>query len=270
MGNTTHTLTCYGETDFIIKSGSVEGATHALVINLSGPSNLPAYMLAAFRDDMEGVGHIVSKHTLTQPHRVLCEGPPTWPILRHGDTLFFVVNSPPVISNNPANHRNEWLFNYPPARDIVLFLMEHELTHCATLSTWALNNLFTEGTDEDTDSCAYVPVGDWSDDDAPESLQDLWAWVTPALFESLTDGEGGIFIMPCEQMEPKEKRSVVPALFPEMSDLLRSHGFSIPEKTEDVAKGLYEDAVDEAMQRVAEIMGSQRVKENQGVGGMFA
>lgn len=251
----------------------MEGAKRALLVNLSGPSNLPAYLLAAFRSDMENVGHVVSKHTLTQPHRVLCDGPPTWPIVRYGDTLFIIVNSPPVISNNPSNQRNEWLFNYPPARDVALFLMEHDIEKCATLTTWALNNLFNEDVGEDTDTSIYVPVSKWSSDAAPASMQDLWAWVTPALFESLTDGEGGIFIMPCEQAADGKsvKPVMLPAHFPEVADLMREHGFDLPDDAEEVAKGLYEDAVDEAMQRIGEIMGSQRVKEtNAGVGGMFA
>ena len=271
MGGKPHTLTCYGETDFIVSDEGVEGATHALIVNLSGPSNLPAYLLAAFRDDMENVGQVVSKHTLTQPHRVLCEGRPTWPVLRYGDTLFIIVNSPSVISNNPANQRNEWLFNYPPARDIALFLMENEVKHCATLTTWALNNLFTEEDTEDTETCIYSPSVDWSGDDAPASLQDLWAWVTPSLFESLTEGSGGAFIMPCERADggtvtPK----IQPALFPEIADMMRAKGFEIPEGAEDEAKSLYDDAVEEAMERIADLMGAKRVKESSGVGGMFA
>lgn len=275
MAQRAYTHHLISETDFFIKEDLMDGATHALIVNVSGASNLPSYLLASFRDSMKTVGHMSSKHSLTQPHRVLCESPPTWPILRYENTLFIIVNGPAVITNKAAAQRNEWLFNYPPARDIALFLMEHmEKGKCATLSTWALNSLFTEGAEEDTDSCAYVPVSDWSTDDAPASLQDLWSWVPPALYESLTDGEGGIFIMPAESTSSSstEARPVLtPALFPEITDLLRSKGFDIPEEAEAEAKVLYEDAVEEAMERIREIMGAMPVKEkNEGVGGMFA
>ncbi len=94
MAERAYTHHLISETDFFIKEDLMDGVTHALIVNVSGASNLPSYLLAAFRDDMKTVGHMSSKHSLTQPHRVLCEAPPTWPILRYGNTLFIIVNGP--------------------------------------------------------------------------------------------------------------------------------------------------------------------------------
>ncbi len=81
---------------------------------------------------------------------------------------------------------------------------------------------------------------DWSSDDAPASLQDLWSWVPPALYESLTDGEGGIFIMPAESTSSSSteaKPVLTPALFPEITDLLRTKGFGHSRRRRERGQG---------------------------------
>ena len=201
-----------GETDFYL-SPLIHTATHMLIINANSPSNLPALLgVELARAHLEHrVGYISSKHILTKPHRLLSESNPMWPIFQYKTTLIVMVNSPPVISNNSNAQRNEWLFNYPPARDIAMRFKN--LERIGTLSTYALNRLFIDPIALPK-KCVVIRGEDLGKetDETLETLQSIWSWLTPQIAH-LLGVKASIYLMPPEtsKNDGRNKATVEPA-----------------------------------------------------------
>ena len=263
-------FTTIGETDFYT-NGYTDSATHVLIINENDASNIPSFLITVLDEQMDKVGYVTSKHALTQPHRVLDDECPMWPILRHGNTLFVVINSPPTVSSQLGAQRNEWLFNYPPARDIAMFFKDYE--HLGVLTTFALNRLFNDKRAQDLgDSCVRIDANDLGTEDVPHTLQPIWAWLSPQIHALLSEeGESSIFIMPSEETNnEKGGIEVKPALFDEMVKLLREHGFDLPEGVAKEAQDTYIGMSSEAMMRIQELMSQVEFDDgNKSVGGMY-
>lgn len=256
------------ETDFYFQDGSLEGVTHVLLINNESASTLPSLLVSHAVLDTEPVGYITSKHAFVKPHRILDEVHTMWPVFRVGTTAFVCVNSIPVISNTHSAQRNEWLFSYPPCRDIA----DHFswVDNFAVLTTFALNRLFSEKSDANEQKSIRVDVRDLGTESAPDSLQAIWGWLPAHLYSMMCDGKASIFIMPAESVEgDKKKPTMKPARFKEMCALLREHGFSIHENAGSDAQESYIGITSEALERVQELMGSQPRREESHNGGMF-
>lgn len=253
------------ETDFYMSRESLDGITHLLLINGEGASTLPAILVASAVQGTEPIGYITSKHAFVQPHRILDEVHTMWPVFRVGTTAFVCVNSAPVISHAHGAQRNEWLFNYPPCRDIADHFSWVE--HFAVLTTFALNRLFDKPYPDFKST--RVDVEDLGTDVAPESLQSIWGWLPAHLYGMMSDGAASIFIMPSESVKATEALSMCPADFKGMCELLRLNGFTIPEETEKSAQDSYIGITSEALERVQELMGSLPTKEENHNGGMF-
>lgn len=253
------------ETDFYLNRESLDGITHLLLVNGEGASTLPSILVASAIQGNEPIGYITSKHAFVQPHRILDEVHTMWPVFRVGTTAFVCVNSSTVISHTHGAQRNEWLFNYPPCRDIADNFSWIE--HFGILTTFALNRLFDKPY-PDFESMR-VDVEDLGTEVAPESLQGIWGWLPAHLYGMMSDGTASIFIMPSESVKPSKSLSMSPADFKGMCELLRENGFSIPENTEESAQDSYIGITSEALERVKELMGSQIVKDESHNGGMF-
>ena len=261
-------FTTLGETDFYT-NGFTDSATHVLIINENNASNIPSFLITVFEEAMDKVGYITSKHALTTPHRVLNDECPMWPIFRNENTLFVFVNSPPTVSSQLGAQRNEWLFNYPPARDIAQYFKNSE--HLAVLTTFALNRLFNDEKQQDLGSaCVKVDAHDLGTDDAPHSLQPIWSWLPPHIHSMVSEGESSIFIMPSEETTGKGNRiKIKPALFAEMTKLLRENGFDIPEGIAEDAQDTYIGMSSQAMMRIKELVNQVEFDDNGPSGGMY-
>lgn len=264
-------LKTVGETDFYL-SEKIDGATHMLIINANAPSNLPALLaieLAQITQDKQNkVGYITSKHALTKPHRMLDERNPMWDIHRYKNTLIAIINSPPVISNAMGAHRNEWLFNYPPARDICV-AFQH-LEKIGTLTTFALNRLFTEPTPMPK-SCVAYKASMLGQGGFVETLQDIWSWL-PVQINHMTGGDSTIYIMPSEEAKPDAGRastSVEPAQFKEICSLLRKDGYNIPRDAAKRAQESYIGLTSEALEAIKELLGSHETTMKDNTGAMY-
>lgn len=263
-----------GETDFYTKP-SVDTATHLLIVNTNDSSNLPTLLgveLAQAEKEFSRVGYITSKHILTRPHRLLAEQNPMWPLFQYKETLIAMINSPPVISNNANAQRNEWLFNYPPARDIVMRFTH--LKHIGALTTFALNRLFVEPMPLPNE-CAVVRGEDMGSEECVESLQALWAWLSPQIAH-LIGIDSAIYIMPPERTNHfvehypnKKKPQFEPAHFKEMCDMLRKDGYKIPRGSANRAQKLYSEFTSEALERVKELVGATQESHIADTGAMF-
>lgn len=259
-----------GETDFYMSEQAMREATHLLIINTHASSNLPSILgieLGQVESEESRVGFISSKHILSKPHRLLGELNPMWPIFKYKTTLIAMVNSPPTISNNKGAWQNEWLFNYPPARDIVMHF-DH-LERIGTLSTFALNRLFTEPIPLPTE-CAVVRGEELGTDDAPESLQSVWGWLSVQVAH-MVGIDSAIYLMPPEQAQTDggESSVMIPAKFREMCDLLRKDGYKIPRGTYNRAQKIYTEFTSEALERVKELIGATHEKTSNDTGAMF-
>lgn len=253
------------ETDFYTEKQGMKGVTHLLLVNGEGASTLPSILFACAVKDTEPIGYITSKHSFVQPHRMLNEIHTMWPVFRVGTTAFVCVNSAPVISHAHGAQRNEWLFNYPPCRDIAANFSWVE--HFGVLTTFALNRLFEKQMPEY--GTMQVDARDMGTDEAPESLQDIWGWLPAHLYAMMSDGDASVFIMPSEKMQEGTDLSMLPAHFAEMCKMLRDEGFTIPEGTETEAQSSYIGVASEAIQRVVELMGTTQKKEKEDDRGMF-
>ena len=267
-------FTTTGETDFYL-SPDITDATHMLIINGNAPSNLPAILgleLGCVEDDKNRVGFVTSKHVLTKPHRVLAEGNPMWPIFKYKTTLILMVNAPPTISSQVNAHRNEWLFNYPPARDIVMRFAH--LERIGTLTTYALNRLFTDNAPMPK-HCAKVKGCELGEADSLETLQSIWSWL-PVQISELTGQKNGIYLMPSEEaindvkdFMINDKAPIIPAKFEEVCALLRKDGYKIPRGAAKRAQDSYIGLSSEALERIKELIGSQQDDIIDNTGGMF-
>lgn len=265
-------LTTTGETDFILSDACMD-ATHILITNMDDASNLPQLLVEHITQQTNGEnqkpdGYITSKHAMTTPHRVLTERNKMWPVYLRENTLYVCVASPPTIS--PKTNRNEWLFNYPPARDIAMHFKHAK--HLSTLSTYALDSLFKEPLTPPNRDCVFIPAEDFGSDSAPQTLQSIWAWVSPQVFSLCTDEtESGAFIMRNEQPSNSESFPIEPADFTHMCDLLREHGFSIPEGTALDAQGVYMGMASEALERINDLVNTAEIEKRKDrySGGMF-
>lgn len=258
-----------GETDFYTKD-IVETATHLLIINTNDSSNIPTLLgveLAQAEKEISRVGYITSKHVLTKPHRLLAEQNPMWPIFQYKQTLIAMINSPPVISNSGNAQRNEWLFNYPPARDIVMRFAH--LERIGTLTTFALNRLFVEPMPLPNE-CAVVRGEELGGEDCVETLQALWSWLSPQIAH-LIGIDAAIYIMPPEKTDSyiNDTIQVEPALFKEMTDILRKDGYKIPRGVAKRAQKLYSEFTSEALERVKELVGATQENQIADTGAMF-
>tara|TARA_R100000231_G_scaffold34814_2_gene30762 strand:+ start:7266 stop:8075 length:810 start_codon:yes stop_codon:yes gene_type:complete len=258
-----------GETDFYTHN-TVESATHLLIINTNDSSNIPTLLgveLAQAEKELSKVGYITSKHVLTKPHRLLAEQNPMWPLFQYKETLIAMINSPPVISNSGNAQRNEWLFNYPPARDIVMRFKS--LERIGVLTTFALNRLFVEPMPLPSE-CVVVRGDDLGKEDCVETLQALWSWLSPQIAH-LIGVDAAIYIMPPEKTDSylSDKISVEPALFKEMTDLLRKDGYKIPRGAANRAQKLYSEFTTEALERVKELVGATQDNQIVDTGAMF-
>lgn len=274
-----------GETDFYTDD-IVESATHLLIINSNAPSNLPSILgVELARAEKEGsrVGYVTSKHVLTRPHRVLNELNPMWPLFQYKETLILIINSPPTISSNPSAHRNEWLFNYPPARDIVMRFKN--LKRIGTLSTFALNRLYTEPSPM-PEQCEKVDGSQLGTDDAQDTLQSIWSWL-PVEIGSRLGIPSTIYLMPSEEAveglsvedmsygalgkitSSKKISPVQPAKFKEMCDMLRKDGFKIPPYSAKRAQDSYIGLSSEALERIKELIGATNEITKTDTGAMF-
>jgi hypothetical protein len=272
MAETTWNFSTVGETDFYL-SPEVEGATHMLIINSNAPSNLPAILgieLGCVEKDESRVGFITSKHVLTKPHRVLSENNPMWPLFKYKNTLILMVNAPPTISTQLNAHRNEWLFNYPPARDIVMKFAH--LKRIGTLTTYALNRLFTTPSPMPTE-CVAVRENELGLEKTAESLQSIWSWL-PVALRGMVGKKGSIYIMPSEEthkdLKSFESKSVIePAKFDEICNLLRADGYKIPRGASKRAQGSYIGLSSEALERIKELIGASHEENLNDTGAMF-
>lgn len=263
-----------GETDFYTQD-VVESATHLLIINTNDSSNIPTLLgveLAQAEKEFAKVGYITSKHVLTKPHRLLAEQNPMWPLFQYKETLIAMINSPPVISNSGNAQRNEWLFNYPPARDIVMRFAH--LERIGTLTTFALNRLFVEPMPLPSE-CVVVRGEELGKEDCVETLQALWSWLSPQIAH-LIGVESAIYIMPPEKTNDFTEHfpnsaipSIEPALFKEMTDILRKDGYKIPRGAANRAQKLYSDFTTEALERVKELVGATQERQIADTGAMF-
>jgi len=265
-------LTTTGETDFILSEACMD-ATHILITNMDDSSNLPELLVEHIIKDRHGEtgkpdGYITSKHAMTAPHRVLNEKNNMWPVYLRDNTLYICVASPPTVS--PKTNRNEWLFNYPPARDIAMHFKHAE--HLSTLSTFALDSLFKDPPSEPNTECVFVSADEFGTDDAPQTLQAVWAWASPQVFSLCTDEtESGAFIMRNEQPSNSDSFPIEPADFQNMCDLLREHGFSILHGTADDAQSVYMGMASEALERINDLVDSAELEKRKQrySGGMF-
>lgn len=263
-----------GETDFYM-SERAKGATHLLIVNLNAPSNLPTILGAEIAQPTKGddriVGYMSSKHILTTPHRVLTDSNPMWTFFMHETTLIVMVDSPPVISNNPAANRNEWLFNYPPARDIVMRFAH--LERIGTLSTFALNRLFTKK-EPLPKKCAVVrgkKLGKACTKN--ETLQSIWSWL-PVQIAQMVGVESALYLMPPEITKGSGFNDEVgvrieEAEFESIVRLLRKDGFKIPRGAAQKAQGIYTGLTTEALERIKELLGAQQQDSLSNTGAMY-
>jgi len=260
-------LTTLNETDFYVDESILSEITHVLLVNTEGASSLPQMLVASAVMGEEPVGYITSKHALVEPHRTLDETTTMWPIFRKGLTLFVCVNALPVISHAHSAQRNEWLFNYPPARDIAAYFKW--AAHFGILTTYALNRLF-DTTPPDFPAMR-VDARKMGTDEAPQSLQSIWGWLPAHLFTLMSDEPSSIFIMPSETATATSREAITidPADFETMCDLLRESGFSIPQETAKMAEDSYNGISSEAIERVKELMGSHEKTIDRGSGGMY-
>ena len=260
-------LTTTGETDFILSDDCMK-ATHILITNMDDSSNLPELLVEKIIGDKKPDGYITSKHAMTAPHRVLNEGNNMWATYLCENTLYVCVASPPTVS--PKTNRNEWLFNYPPARDIAVHFSHAE--HLSTLSTFALDSLFKEPLSEPNNECLFVSADDFGTDNAPQTLQSIWAWASPQVFALCSDeASSGAFIMRNEKPTNSDSFPIEPADFHNMCDLLREHGFSIPQDTAEEAQKVYMGMASEALQRINELVDVAQLQNEKEryTGGMF-
>lgn len=272
MAEATWNFSTEGETDFYL-SPEVAEATHMLIINSNAPSNLPALLgieLGCVEKNESRVGFVTSKHVLTKPHRVLNETNPMWPIFKYKNTLILMVNAPPTISTQLGAHRNEWLFNYPPARDIVMRFAH--LKQIGTLTTFALNRLFTTPSPLPKE-CLAIPAGDIGEDDTVETLQSIWSWL-PVTLRGITGLDGSIYIMPSEEthndLKDLTSKSIVePAKFDELCALLRADGYKIPRGSAKRAQESYIGLSSEALERIKELIGAHHEENLSDTGAMF-
>jgi len=253
-----YSFSTVGETDFYLTDEAMD-ATHMLIVNLNAPSNLPTILGAEIAQPSKGniVGYMTSKHILTTPHRVMTESNPMWTIFKHENTLCVMVDSPPVISNSPNANRNEWLFNYPPARDIVMRFAH--LERIGSLSTFALNRLFTEPKALPT-KCAVIRGVDFGGDKAQETLQSIWSWL-PVQVAHLIGVDSALYLMPPEVAKGRnidKNVEIEPACFDEMVKLLRKDGYKIPRGASQKAQGIYTGLTTEALERIKELLGAQQ------------
>lgn len=268
--NGKYSFSTIGETDFYLKDEAMD-ATHLLIININAPSNLPTILGAEIaQPTKEGriVGYMTSKHVLTTPHRVLSESNPMWTIFKYENTLLVMVDSPPSISNNPNVNRNEWLFNYPPARDIVMRFAH--LERIGALSTYALNRLFTEQKPLPK-RCAVVQGSDFGEEQKEESLQSIWSWL-PVQIAHLIGVDSALYLMPPEVAKGRhndERVEIEPACFDEMVKLLRKDGFKIPRGAAKKAQGIYTGLTTEAIERIKELLGAQQQETVSNTGAMY-
>ena len=202
-----------------------------LIVNLNAPSNLPTILGSEIAQPTKGniVGYMTSKHILTTPHRVMTESNPMWTIFKYENTLCLMVDSPPVISNSANANRNEWLFNYPPARDIVM-----RFSHLERIG--APIHIRTEPPLHRTETTAdKVRSDSWrmnfGDEKAQESLQSIWSWL-PVQVAHLIGIDSALYVMPPEVAKGRnidKNVEIEPACFDEMVKLLRKDGYKYRE-----------------------------------------
>jgi len=271
MTENTWTFSTIGETDFYL-APEVEDATHLLIINSNAPSNLPALLgieLGCVEKDESRVGFVTSKHVLTKPHRILNENNPMWPLFKYKNTLILMVNAPPTISTQLGAHRNEWLFNYPPARDIVMRFAD--LKRVGTLTTYALNRLFTKPSPMPKE-CVAVREHELGEKETTETLQSIWSWL-PVALRQITGKKGSLYIMPSEETHTgadlKSKTVVEPAKFDEICNLLRADGYKIPRGAAKRAQDSYIGLSSDALERIKELIGAHHEENLNDTGAMF-
>jgi hypothetical protein len=244
-----------GETDFYIKPECLT-ATHLLIINGQSPSNLPSILgieLGRVIHEEAKVGFITSKHVLTKPHRILNEGNPMWSIFRYKDTLVVIINAPPIVSRQMAVQRNEWLFNYPPIRDIVMRF--RNVKKIGTLTTFALNRLYIEDTTF-PDECVKIKGAELGQEETIDALQDMWSWL-PVEIGTMMGIDSAMYVMPPETAKATNAKQILPAKFKEMCDMLRKDGFAIPPYSAKRAQDTYTELTSEALEAIKELIGAK-------------
>lgn len=265
-------LETYGETDFIvIDEKSLSKGKKVLLVNSMAASNIPYLLMrATIKDDLKNpIGYVLSKHTGSQPHAVLSDFQFGWPMFRYKDIIFIDIRSNTLVSHDLRQQKNEWLFNYPPARDIAnWFAGRTHIEQFANLTTWALNPLFKTPVEADTSKSICIEGKALRTNNAPESLQSLWGWLPTYIYSLIGNGDSTLFIVPSETNPTGTERYQEPEIdtyLEEAVALLRENGFNIPFRVIRDGIGLYNSIlsdVSEALSNVAE-------QRNEGQGVMF-
>ena len=254
------------ETDFIWMDGVPTDITKAILYDCVGTDHLPAVVGASLIEKgQKPIGYITSKHVASSPHTILTVGFTGWPVYRKNDTLIVEILTPAHISENPSEQKNAWLFNYPPARDIVQCLYDLGVGEFLTLSSTAF--------DAKPSKWVRVVNGEQLGTvGAPETIQPLWGWLPAFMFTALNEVGAYILLMPAHGashvQRPYEETAIENAL-----DEIGKLGFDV-ENAKERSKVLYDRAsseASEAMKMANEMITKMvaKTKKEPYSGGMF-
>ena len=253
------------ETDFLWVDGEPKGISKAVLYDCVGTDHLPAVVGASLVQDDTPIGYITSKHVASSPHTILSVGFTGWPIYRNGDTLLIEILTPAHISENPSDQKNAWLFNYPPARDVVQCLSDLGVDNFLTLTSTAFDA-------SPSDAVVCVKGEEIGTSLAPEAVQPLWGWFPAFLYTLLNEVGANILLIPAHgarQVQAEFDDTAIEDAIEQVGKL----GFNT-ENALERAKSLYGKAsseASEAMKMANEMISKMmaKTKKDPYSGGMF-